>query len=109
MTDEFNEKKGGSSIPISELEGIEIYVGGVFYASATSHPVEIMMYGQDWDHDTGKELVCHDGGQIGVWLSLRISGWPWSDWEAVRDMHHLAMQNDLKILMSTIFSYAARC
>lgn len=72
-------------IAISAVNDIEIRLGGIIYASATSHEVFAQMDDQDWDGPSRKEVLCHFGGPVtGVWLPLRIDGWPQSHWSAVQ-------------------------
>eukprot|EP00579_Thalassiosira_antarctica_P025051 CAMPEP_0202020868 /NCGR_PEP_ID=MMETSP0905-20130828/45506_1 /ASSEMBLY_ACC=CAM_ASM_000554 /TAXON_ID=420261 /ORGANISM="Thalassiosira antarctica, Strain CCMP982" /LENGTH=439 /DNA_ID=CAMNT_0048582575 /DNA_START=40 /DNA_END=1359 /DNA_ORIENTATION=+ len=84
-------------VPISALEDIEIRLGGVLYASACSHDVYAQMEEQDWDGDTMKEVLCHFGGPVtGVWLPLRIDGWPRSHWSGVQSKYLSRQRNDYR-------------
>lgn len=85
-------------IPISALEGIEIRLGGVLYASATSHHVDGSMTEHDWDNDMGKEVWLHFGGDVGAWLPIRISDWPRSHWSIMKDLDDASRRNDTQPL-----------
>ena len=93
MVEEFDIERGGSGVPLERFDEIEIYLGGVLYASSRQG-VEANMFEQKWDHDTGKEVVCQFGGWLGVWLPIRINGWHRTSWEVLRDRDAQFGHND---------------
>ena len=93
MEQEFDIERGGSGVPLERFGEIEIYLGGVLYASSRQD-VDATPFQQDWDHDTGKEVVCQFGGWLGVWLPIRINGWHRTSWEVLRDRDAQFGHND---------------
>ena len=84
-------------VPISALEDIEIRLGGIIYATATSHDVYAQMEEQDWDDSTRKEVLCHLGGPVtGAWLAVRIDGWPQSHWSVVQKRDFSRRSNEYR-------------
>ena len=44
-----------------------------------------------------KEVLCHFGGPVtGVWLPLRIDGWPRSHWSSVQSKYFSRQRNDYR-------------
>ena len=85
------------TVPITALADLEIRLGGVLYASAYSHTVHGQMDDQEWDNDSGKEVICHFGGPVtGVWLPLRISGWDKRHWSMIQSRDFARQQNDYR-------------
>lgn len=79
-------------LPTSVLDNIEIRVGGIVYASASSHRVSVEMNDYDWDGEMRKQVLCHLGGpEARVWLPIRVDGWDKQEWSALR-----AIDNSLR-------------
>jgi len=82
---------------LSALEDVKIRLGRVLYASAQSHEVHTQTDEQDWDGETRKEVSCHFGGPVtGVWLPVRIEGWPESHWSGVQGRDLARRRNDYR-------------
>ena len=75
-----------AEVPISAIDSIEIYLGGVLYASSLN--IAAQMDDDDWDHENGKQVQCHFRGAAEAWLPIRISGWPENHWSIVRDLDY---------------------
>mmetsp|Transcript_17716 Transcript_17716/g.38276 ORF Transcript_17716/g.38276 Transcript_17716/m.38276 type:complete len:445 (-) Transcript_17716:537-1871(-) len=84
-------------VPISSMNSIEVRLGGILYASASSHEVHAQMEEQDWDGNMQKEVLCHFGGPVtGVWLPIRINGWPQSHYSKVQSKDFSRRRNNYR-------------
>lgn len=100
--------KKGLSCPLTEMEGIEIWVGGVLKAKfAENDYFETFLDLREDDHAMGKETAFCFSGSSSLWLNVMIDGWPEEHWRAtMREANTMAPDSLLQYLVETVATEA---